>query len=262
MPRLRALAASFRHQATMFIAEPQWLIPNIIAPFIFTMVVLMLFKEPGPDALLYAVLGGGMMGMWGNTLYASGFSIQSDRWWGTSDAIFGAPSPLIWIIGGRTLWNALIGILNGLFVLVVVVLAFQMPFQVNDLPLFLMAFVTTLLSLAALGMLFSAAFVLTRSAQVMTNGLEFPIYVGTGTMFPIALLPLWTSPLSLALAPTWGIDAIRYAAFFNYDQGLWAGFWGDMLAMCVLSIVYLFVSVWLYKVVDKKARETASLTRY
>ena len=262
MPRLRALAASFRHQATMFIAEPQWLIPNIIAPFIFTMVVLMLFKEPGPDALLYAVLGGGMMGMWGNTLYASGFSIQSDRWWGTSDAIFGAPSPLIWIIGGRTLWNALIGILNGLFVLVVVVLAFQMPFQVNDLPLFLMAFVTTLLSLAALGMLFSAAFVLTRSAQVMTNGLEFPIYVGTGTMFPIALLPLWTSPLSLALAPTWGIDAIRYAAIFNYDQGLWAGFWGDMLAMCVLSIVYLFVSVWLYKVVDKKARETASLTRY
>ncbi|MDD1771792.1 MAG: ABC transporter permease [Methanomassiliicoccales archaeon] len=262
MPRLRALAASFRHQATMFIAEPQWLIPNIIAPFIFTMVVLMLFKEPGPDALLYAVLGGGMMGMWGNTLYASGFSIQSDRWWGTSDAIFGAPSPLIWIIGGRTLWNALVGILNGLFVLVVVVLAFQMPFQVNDLPLFVLSFVTTLLSLAALGMLFSAAFVLTRSAQVMTNGLEFPIYVGTGTMFPIALLPLWTSPLSLALAPTWGIDAIRYAAIFDYDQGLWAGFWGDMLAMCVLSIVYLLVSVWLYKIVDKKARETASLTRY
>jgi len=32
--------------------------------------------------------------------------------------------------------------------------------------------------------------------------------------------------------------------------------------MCVLSIVYLLVSVWLYKIVDKKARETASLTRY
>jgi ABC-2 type transport system permease protein len=262
MPRLRALAASFRHQANMFLAEPQWLIPNIIAPFIFTMVVLMLFKEPGPDALLYAVLGGGMMGMWGNTLYASGFSIQSDRWWGTVDAIFGAPSPLIWIISGRTLWNALIGILNGLFVLVVVVVAYQVPFQVADLPLFLLAFVATLLSLAALGMLFSAAFVLTRSAQVLTNGLEFPIYVGTGTMFPIALLPYWTGPLSLSLAPTWGIDAIRYAALSAYDQGLSAGYWGDMLAMGLLSMLYLSVSVWLYRAVDKKARQTASLMRY
>ena len=262
MPRLRALTASFRHQANMFLAEPQWLIPNIIAPFIFTMVVLMLFKEPGPDALLYAVLGGGMMGMWGNTLYASGYSIQSDRWSGTVDAIFGAPSPLIWIIGGRTLWNVMIGILNGLFVLVVVVVAYQVPFQVADLPLFLLAFLATLLSLAALGMLFSAAFVLTRSAQVLTNGLEFPIYVGTGTMFPIALLPYWTSPLSLSLAPTWGIDAIRYAALSGYEQGMWTGYWGDMLAMVLLSLLYLGVSVWLYQAVDKKARQTASLMRY
>ncbi len=28
MPRLRAMVASFRHQAAMFLAEPQWLIPN------------------------------------------------------------------------------------------------------------------------------------------------------------------------------------------------------------------------------------------
>jgi ABC-type polysaccharide/polyol phosphate export permease len=262
MPKLRALAASFRHQALLFLAEPQWIIPNIIAPFVLALVVLMLFREPSPDALLYAVLGGGMMGMWGNTLYASGFSIQSDRWWGTVDAIFGAPSPLIWIIGGRTIWNALVGIVNGLFVLVVAVLAFQMPFEVADLPLFLLAFLLTLLSLAALGMLFSAAFVLTRSAQVLTNGLEFPIYVGTGSMFPIALLPYWSHPLSLSLAPTWGIDAIRYAALGAYEHGFPTGYWGDVTAMVLLSLLYVTVSIWLYQAVDRKARQTASLMRY
>ena len=262
MPRLRALTASFRHQAAIFWAEPQWIVPNIIAPFVLAMVVLMLFREPSPEALLYAVLGGGMMGMWGNTLYASGFSIQSDRWLGTVDAIFAAPSSLIWIIGGRTIWHALIGIINGLFVLVVAVLIFQMPFVVADMPQFLLAFMLTLLSLAALGMLFSAAFVLTRSAQVLTNGLEYPIYVGTGSMFPIALLPFWTNPLSLSLAPTWGIDAIRYAALDGYPHGFSAGYWGDLLALALLSLFYLTVSIWLYKAVDKRARKTANLMRY
>ncbi|HRU12155.1 MAG TPA: ABC transporter permease [Methanomassiliicoccales archaeon] len=262
MPRLRAATASFRHQASMFLAEPQWLIPNIIAPFVLAMVVLMLYREPSPEAVLYAVLGGGMMGMWGNTLYASGYSIQSDRWWGTVDAIFSAPSPLIWIIGGRTVWNAFIGIVNGLFVLVAAMLIFRTPLEVANFPMFLLAFVLTLLSLAALGMLFSAAFVLTRSAQVLTNGLEFPIYVGTGSMFPIFLLPYWTHPLSLSLAPTWGIDAIRYSALAEYAQGFRIGYWGDMLAMAALSLLYLAISIWLFKAVDRRARRTADLMRY
>ncbi len=262
MPRLRAMTASIRHQASMFLAEPQWIIPNIIAPFVLAMVVLLLYQEPSPEALLYAVLGGGMMGMWGNTLYASGFSIQSDRWWGTVDAIFAAPSPLIWIIGGRTIWNAFIGIVNGLVVLVVAVVAFQMPFEMYNAPEFVLAFVLTLLSLAALGMLFSAAFVLTRSAQILTNGLEYPIYVGTGSMFPIALLPYWTNPLSQSLAPTWGIDAIRYAALGNYDYGFSTGYWGDILVLGALSLIYLTISIWLYRAVDVRARKTANLMRY
>jgi hypothetical protein len=121
------------------------------------------------------------MGMWGNAV-ASGFSIQSDRG-GDGGSVFSAPSPLIWIIGGRTIWNAFIGIVNGLFVLVAAMVIFQTPLEVADLGLFMLAFVLTLLSLAALGMLFSAAFVLTRSAQVLTNGLEFPIYSRTGRHF-------------------------------------------------------------------------------
>jgi len=261
MPRARALYASFKHQAWHFFADPQWLIPNIIAPFIVTMVVLLLFQDITGEVVLYAVLGGGMMGMWGNTLYASGWSIQSDRWWGTIDGVFAAPTHIIWVIGGRTLWNTLIGVLNGLLILVIAVAVFQVPLELNEPWLFLLAFVTTLLSLACLGLIFSAAFVLTRSAQVLTNGLEFPIYVGTGSMFPIALLPFWSHPLSLSLAPTWGIDAMRYAALTDYSWGLSTGYWGDMAIMALISLVYLGLAIWLFMIVDRVSRRDASLGR-
>lgn len=261
MPRARALYASFKHQAWHFFADPQWIIPNIIAPFVLTLAVLLIFTEVTGDVVLYAVLGGGMMGMWGNTLYASGWSIQSDRWWGTIDGVFAAPVPLIWIIGGRALWNTLVGVLNGIFILIIAMTVFQVPLVLHDPGLFLLSFVLTLVSLATLGMLFSAAFVLTRSAQVLTNGLEFPIYVGTGTMFPIALLPAWTSPLSLSLAPTWGIDAMRYSALSEYQWGFADGYWGDLAVMGLLSVFYLAVALLLFDRVDKMARRDATMGR-
>jgi ABC-2 type transport system permease protein len=261
MSKARALYASFKHQAWHFFADPQWLIPNIIAPFVLTLAVLLIFREVTGDVILYAVLGGGMMGMWGNTLYASGWSIQSDRWWGTIDGVFAAPVPLIWIIGGRALWNTLIGVMNGLLILLIALIVFQAPLQVRDPGLFLLSFTFTLVSLTTLGMLFSAAFVLTRSAQVLTNGLEFPIYVGTGTMFPIALLPAWSSPLSLSLAPTWGIDAMRYATLAEYEWGLGLGYWGDMAMMGLLSLAYLGLAIWLFQRVDMMARRDATMGR-
>jgi len=252
-----------------FLSDPGWLIPNIIAPFVITLVVLLMYREVTGPVVLYAVLGGGMMGMWGNTLYASGFSIQSERWWGTIEAVLAVPSSLIWIIAGRTIWNALIGVVNGLLILLIAMVAFQVPLDIADPVMFLVAFFLTLMSLASLGLLFSSAFVLTRQAGVLTNGLEFPIYVGTGCLFPIVLLPGWAHPLSLVLAPTWGIDAIREAAGYN-PQGIWGtvmpavgqgAFPFDLAIMALLALAYLAAAMVLFKVVDDKARRTGELAR-
>jgi ABC-2 type transport system permease protein len=260
MTRLRALTSSFRHQMLHFFAEPQWLIPNIVAPFVMTLVALMLFRNSSGNFILYAILGGGMMGMWGNTLYSSGYSIQFDRWNGTLEAVLATPAPLVWIIAGRSLWNALIGILNAVFIFVIAVFWFQVPLTLVDPPLFFLSLFLTLMSLAALGLVFSSAFVLTRNASVLTNGLEFPIYVGTGTMFPIAMLPALTGPLSLSLAPSWGIDAMRYSALSDYE-GLSLGYWGDMGMMVVLALVYVFVAFFLFQLVERRVRVKGDIGR-
>ncbi|MCE5296698.1 MAG: ABC transporter permease [Euryarchaeota archaeon] len=261
MPRIRAVTSSFRHQFLQFVAEPQWLIPNVILPFMITMVALIMFSGQQGNFVLYAVLGGGMMSMWGNTLYSSGWSIGSDRFNGTLEQILVTPSKLVWIIAGRSVWNALVGILNGVLIFVIAVSVYDADLTIRDPMLFFIAFFVTLLSLSMLGMLFCSAFVLTRQASVLTNGLEYPIYVGTGTMFPIAILPWWTNPLSLSLGPTWGIDAIRYAALDNYD-GFSTGYWGDVGIMLALSFFYLAVAFVLFGVVEKKVRVDGSFVRY
>ncbi len=256
---LQTLWGSFRMSMLNFFSDPQWIIPSIIAPFIFTAVALIFFRNtPGPLAL-YAVLGGGMMGMWGNTLYGAGFAMSYDRWNGTLEYVMGTPSRLVWIVAGRSAASALLGLVNALAVLLVAVLGFKAQLGLADPLSFLLALVLTLTSLSALGVLFCSSFLLTRSAQVMTNGLEMPIYVASGSMFPIALLPFWSHPISLSLGPTWGIDAMRYTADATY---IGMGFWQDILVLLASTVVYLMIGFWLFIVVENKARRDGSLMEY
>lgn len=258
--RSQAIWGSFRMSFLHFLADPQWLIPNIIAPFVVALVALLLFKDVSGPVALYAILGGGMMGMWGNTLYASGFSIDFDKWMGTIEQVLAAPSRLLWVITGRSMWNTLLGTINGLAVLLIVEFGFGARIAVRDWPLFILAMVMSLIALACLGLVFASGFVLTRQTGVLANSLEFPIYLAAGTMFPIAFLPFWTHPLSLFLAPSWGIEAIRWAAM-NWDA-FPLGYWGNLAVLTVISAGYISLAILLFRVVEAKARREATLTRY
>jgi len=258
-PQLQTFIGSFWMSQLNFFADPQWIIPNIIAPFVFTAVALLFFRNVSGSLALYAVLGGGMMGMWGNTLYGAGFALSFDRWNGTLEYVLATPSRLVWIVAGRSASSAVLGLVNALAILVIAVFGYKADIGISNPALFLLALVLTLASLSALGVLFCSSFLLTRSAQVLTNGLEMPIYVASGSMFPIALLPFWSHPFSWALGPTWGIDALRAAAGYS---AVGSAYWLDMLIVFISTIVYLAVGFWLFILVETKARRDATLEEY
>jgi len=259
MPQtLRVIYSAFRMAMLHWLADPQWIIPNVIAPFVFTFVALTLFKEASGPFGLYAVLGGGMMGMWGNTLYASGFAIEFEKWQGTLEEVVAAPSSLLHVIAGRSVSNALFGLTNMVAILLIASLVFRIPLGVANPVLFAFAIVLTLLSVSALGLIFASSFVLTRSAQVLTNGLEFPIYVVSGSMFPIALLPFWVHPASYILGPTWGIDAIRIAAG---QESVPLTFWLNIGVMLLITLGYVALAAFLFKMVETKSRRDGTLVQ-
>lgn len=261
MGKLQVFLGSFRMSMLFFFADPQWIIPSTIAPFVLTAAALVLFKDVTGSVALYAVLGGGMMGMWGNTLYGSGYALEFDRWNGTLESVLATPAHLAWVVAGRSAANAVIGLVNALAILLVVLIGYGTLFSVHDPLGFLVALVLTLASLSALGVMFCSSFVLTRSAHVLTNGLEFPLYVASGSMFPIGLLPFWSHPLSLSLGPSWGIDAMRYATDPAYI-GLGFGYSIDLLAVLVWTAVYLAIGFKLFVLVERKARRDATLMEY
>jgi ABC-2 type transport system permease protein len=251
-----------------WMADPQWVIPNIIAPFVFTTVALTLFRGSSGPFGLYAVLGGGMMGMWGNTIYSSGFAIEFEKWQGTLEEVIAAPSKLLHVIAGRCVSNALFGLTNMIAVLVVGTFVFTIPLGIANPILFAVSLGLTLLSVSALGLIFASSFVLSRSAQTLTNGLETPLYIVSGSMFPIAILPFWIHPAAYVLGPTWGIDAIRLATSSEYaSQTFWQGMDTnvamilDLTVMILITLAYAAIAIVLFKLVEKRARMKGTLVQ-
>ncbi|MDV3244157.1 MAG: ABC transporter permease [Nitrososphaerales archaeon] len=261
--RLQVLKACIAMTGKLFFADPQWIIPSIIAPFVFTMVAFFLFggQTSSSSFLLYLILGSGLMGMWGTTIYGSVNSIGFDRWNGTMESTLAAPIPLSWIALGRVLFNTFEGVINALFILVIGLVWFRVGFGLVSPPLFVLAAVSTFVSLSAFGLMMSTVVVLTRKGGFITNSMEIPVYIATGTMFPVSLLPYVALPFAFILAPTWGIEAIRLSALPGYT-GLSVGYWEDLLIMAAETVVYLALAFVLFKRVEAYAKRNGTIEEY
>src|SRR5579871_359740 len=146
MTRRRALVASLRLAALMFLADPQWLVPSLIAPVVFALVSYELFLGSSAWFVLYAILGAGMMSMWGQTLYGSGWATGQDRELGTLEPTLSAPAPYIYVVLGRVIWNTIAGLLGGAIVYVVIAITYGHPIPLDDPWAFFVLFVESALS--------------------------------------------------------------------------------------------------------------------
>jgi ABC-2 type transport system permease protein len=227
---------------------------SILQPVIFASIAFFMFESGNQSGtLLYVALGAGLMGIWSSTLFGSGGAIQWQRWQGTLEVLGGAPAPFIMILLPLTIATASIGLYSVVATLVwgrvffAVPLDFEHPFQLA------VALPVTVLSLGTMGLLLASTFVLYRNANAFANLLEYPVWLATGLLVPLSLLPGWVEPISWVLAPSWGIDAIRAAAF---GGDAWPS-----IAMCsLLGVVYLLLGALFLRNFERLARSRATLS--
>ncbi len=233
-----------------------FLLMAIVQPLIFASIAYYLFRKAGGQSgtLLYAALGAGMMGIWSSTLFGSGGALQWNRWQGTLELLVAAPPPFIVVL----LPLALATSTTGAYALVATLLwgrlFFGVPLHLAHPLAFAVAVPAAVLSLGLMGLLMASSFVLYRHANALSNLLEYPVWIATGLLFPVALLPGWVQPIAWLLAPYWGIDAIRHAAIGG--GAVWFP-----IGMCALtSVVYFALAARFVAVFERAARARATLS--
>ncbi|MGZ4353155.1 MAG: ABC transporter permease [Gaiellaceae bacterium] len=223
-------------------------------PLIFATIAFYMFQSGGRHGtLLYAALGAGMMGVWSTTLFGSGGTIQWQRWQGTLELGVAAPPPLVLVYLPFTLSNSAVGGYALAATLIWGRVLFGVPLQLVHPWLFALAIPVTVLSLGLLGLVLASTFVLYRNANALSNLLEYPVWIASGLVFSVSLLPGWVQWLAWVLPPYWGIQAIRHAA-------LGGQVWGPIGMAALLGAICLAISTVTLAWFEHLARSRATLS--
>jgi ABC-2 type transport system permease protein len=227
---------------------------SVLQPIIFASIAFFMHEAGAREgSLLYVALGSGLMGMWSATLFGSGGAIQWQRWQGTLELLVGAPPRFIVSMLPLTLATASIGLYSVVATLAWGRLLFDVPLHLVHPVEFAVALPATTVALGLLGLVLASTFVLYRHASAFSNLLEYPVWLVSGLLVPVALLPGWVEPISWVLAPTWGVRAVRESALG-----------GDPLpaiGMCfLLSAIYLAIGFVSMANFERLARSRATLS--
>ncbi len=258
----RVLAAGWRFHLKSLSQSTFFILTSSIQPVIFASIAFFMFRggrQPAPPeaseaaTLLYAAIGAGLMGIWSATLFGSGGAIQWQRYQGTLELLVAAPVPFVLVLVPLTLATATIGVYSLTATLLWGWLLFDVPLRVAHPLELALAVPATVLGLGMLGLVLASTFVLYRHANALANLLEYPVWLVTGLLVPLTLLPAWTRPIAWALAPTWGVRAIRAAAL--------GGRPGPAILACLaLAVAYAVVGTLFLHLFERLARDRATLS--
>lgn len=228
----------------------------LFQPIIIAMLGLWMLKDKGPDSAMFVVVGSGLTGLWSSLLFISGGSINRERWSGTLESLVAIPTPFEVVVFGKNLANVLQSLVSMVVGYFIAAYAFGYSLDIQQPLAFFVSLIFSVIAFISFGLTIAPIFVMNPEIRAWQNAMEFPMYVFCGFLFPIALLPGWTTPISYLLPPYWAAVSLHGTSTggASLDQTLLA--WGMMM---LFSIIDLFIASRLFKLMLYKARADATL---
>jgi ABC-2 type transport system permease protein len=252
------MLAAFEMTIRQSVIDGFFIFGVFLMPLIYAVLGLWMLRDKGGDYAIFVVIGSGLAGLWTTMLFSSGNSISGERWMGTLEALVGAPTPLVVVVFGKNLANVLQSVISMVGSYALVSILFGYPLSLTQPGWFAISLLLGLISLVSFGMILAPAFIINPQVQQFQNAMEYPVYILSGFLFPIALLPGWTTPFSYILAPYWAARVLHATSH--------GGARIDEIVLCwvmmiILTVVYILLASSLFRVVLRKARVDATLAR-
>ena len=225
----------------------------VASPLIFATLAYFLFQNGQGQSLLVAALASGVMGIWSSTTAQGAGALQSQRRLGILELLVGTPTPFWAVLLPISVAISAIGVYSLAVGLVYVRLVYGVAIDVHDWVGFVASVPAAIGAIGSLGFLFASALVRYRSAFMLGNLFEWPVWMISGLLIPVAVLPGWLQPVSWLFAPTWGMRALRHATLGTGTA------WTDIAVCAALSIAYLFAGSLCLRFFLRSARASATL---
>jgi ABC-2 type transport system permease protein len=232
---IRAFASGMWIHVVQFSRNPFDLSGVVIWPILYASIAYYLLdSKDDPRLLLAASLGASVMLMWSLVVIGSSNALENQRWLGTLELLVAAPVPFAAVIAPITVASGVVGGYALVATLAWGTFLFDVPLVIVHPLAFALAVPCCVLAIGMLGLVMASTFVLYRAAFSLGIALQYPVWIATGLLVPLSVLPTFVGRIGWFLGPYWGYRAIREAAL---GPSPWAA-----IGMCLaVSAAYLVV---------------------
>ncbi|HEY4689116.1 MAG TPA: ABC transporter permease [Anaerolineae bacterium] len=215
---------------------------------------------PGHPLFPYMYIGNAFYIYVGSVLIGISWAIIGDREeYGTLKYIVVAPLRLAWYLLGRGMARLIIGTLSVIITLAIGAWFLQVPISLatTNWPLFILAMILGLAGLMAGGLLLAGvSFLIARHAGFIGEAVAGALFLFTGAIFPLEVLPRALQPIGYILPVTHWLEAIRRAMLHTSASPTFAA-WGDALvigALVISTLMWCAIAVTYYRYAENRAR--------
>jgi hypothetical protein len=249
----RAFLSGMWIHVLQFSRNPFDLSGVILWPILYASIAYYLLdSKDNPRLLLAASLGAAVMLMWSLVVIGSSNALENQRWLGTLELLVAAPVPFAAVIAPITVASGFVGGYAIVATLAWGRLLFHVPLVIEQPLAFAVAVPACVLAIGMLGLVMASTFVLYRAAFSLGIALQYPVWIATGLLVPLSILPPFVGRIGWFLGPYWGFRAIREAA-------LGPSPWPDIGMCLVVSGAYFAIGTACLNLFVRVARARGSL---
>jgi len=211
------------------------------------------------DVVTFIFTGYIIMGFIGTAVWAMGFSIRSEQWFGTMESIYITPTNRLSIVLGVALHSTVHQGLSTFVEFTIIYLVFGLALNLTGILPALAIFGLMMLALYGFGILISALSLILKEGWIVSEGLHSIMMILSPVAYPLLVLPEVARQASFVFPTVPGLIGIRMFLLQDYQPEVI----GNMfLALILLDAAWILFGSIVFRFTDVYVRKRGSLEKY
>jgi ABC-2 type transport system permease protein len=211
------------------------------------------------DIVAFLFTGYMIMGFIGTAVWAMGFSIRREQWFGTLESIYVTPTSRLSLIMGMALHSTVHQSLGTAIEFAVIYLFFGLTLQISGILPALGIFALMMFALYGFGILVSGLSLVLKEGWIVAEGLHSIMMILSPVVYPLIVLPTIAQQASAVFPTAPALVGMRAFLIENYTPEVVGNIFLHLLA---LDIAWILFGIFVFHLTDIYVRKRGSLEKY
>jgi ABC-2 type transport system permease protein len=211
------------------------------------------------DVVTFIFTGYLIMGFIGTAVWAMGFSIRREQWFGTLESIYVTPTSRLSLVLGMALHSTVHQGLGTLIEFAVIYSVFGLALKIGGVLPALGIFALMMFALYGFGILVSALSLVLKEGWIVAEALHSVMMILSPVTYPLVVLPTLAQQVSTVFPTSPALVGMRAFLMENYRPEVIGNIFLHLLA---LDVAWILFGIFVFHLTDVYVRKRGSLEKY